>query len=97
MNGHRTDRLPSNANISFIGTEGRAVVNMLSLYGICTSAQSACAANLSQGSYVLKAMGLSSERINSAVRFSLSSDIDYGEIKFVFKRLKNIIKILRDV
>lgn len=77
LNGHRTDRLPSNANISFIGTEGRAVVNMLSLYGICTSAQSACAANLSQGSYVLKAMGLSNERINSAVRFSLSSDIDY--------------------
>lgn len=97
LNGHRTDRLPSNANISFIGTEGRAVVNMLSLYGICTSAQSACAANLSQGSYVLKAMGLSNERINSAVRFSLSSDIDYGEIKFVFERLKNIIKMLRDV
>ena len=42
-------------------------------------------------------MGLSSERINSAVRFSLSSDIDYGEIKFVFERLKNIIKMLRDV
>ena len=97
LNGHRTDRLPSNANISFIGTEGRAVVNMLSLYGICTSAQSACAANLSQGSYVLKAMGLSNERINSAVRFSLSPDIDYGEIKFVFERLKNIIKMLRDV
>ena len=97
LNGDSTDRLPSNANISFIGTEGRAVVNMLSYYGICVSAQSACAANLSQGSYVLKAMGLSNERINSAVRFSLSPDIDYGEIKFVFERLKNIIKMLRDV
>ncbi len=70
---------------------------MLSYYGICVSAQSACAANLSQGSYVLKAMGLSNERINSAVRFSVSPNIDYGEIKFVFEKLKNIIKILRDV
>lgn len=97
LNGDSTDRLPSNANISFMGTEGRAVVNMLSYYGICTSAQSACASNLSEGSYVLKAMGLSEERINSAVRFSVSPNIDYGEIKFVFEKLKNIIKILRDV
>lgn len=42
INGHRTNRLPGNANISFAGIDGGELLLKLDEIGICASAGSAC-------------------------------------------------------
>lgn len=74
-------RLPNNANISFLGVESQSLVLALSRKGLCASSGSACTSGSLNGSYVLRAMGLSEERARSAVRFSLPYRITQGELK----------------
>ena len=42
LNGHRTDRLPNNANFSFQFVEGESLLIKLDMKGICGSSGSAC-------------------------------------------------------
>ena len=42
LNGHKTDRLPNNANFSFRFIEGESMLIMLDMKGICGSSGSAC-------------------------------------------------------
>ena len=74
-------RLPNNANISFLGVESQSLVLALSRKGLCASSGSACTSGSLNGSYVLRAMGLSEERARSAVRFSLPYRITQDELK----------------
>lgn len=74
-------RLPNNANISFLGVESQSLVLALSRKGLCASSGSACTSGSLEGSYVLRAMGLSEERARSAVRFSLPYRITQDELK----------------
>lgn len=67
-------------NISFIGIPSEVMVNILSEKGIYVSAGSAC--KKGKSSYVLKALGMPSEAVESAIRISFSQyntedDIDY--------------------
>ena len=95
LNGHPEKRLPSNANISFRGVEGKSVVSMLSMYGICVSAQSACASKSDSVSHVLSAMGLDFERARGAVRFTFGSGVRFEDLDYTVNCLERIIKNLR--
>lgn len=88
-------RLPNNANISFIGVESQALVLALSNRGLCASSGSACTSGSLNGSYVLRAMGLSEERARSAVRFSLPYRITQGELKQAVEIVVNTVFELR--
>lgn len=88
-------RLPNNANISFIGVESQALVLALSNRGLCASSGSACTSGSLEGSYVLRAMGLSEERARSAVRFSLPYRITQGELKQAVEIIVNTVSELR--
>lgn len=55
LNGHRTKRLPGNANISFIGVDGEALLLNLDIKGICASSGSACTSGSLDPSHVLVA------------------------------------------
>ena len=57
LNGHRTQRLPNNVNISFEGVEGEPVLLGLDLSGICVSSGSACSSASLEPSHVLLAIG----------------------------------------
>ena len=46
LNGHKTKRLPGNANISFLGIDGEALLLNLDAKGICASTGSACTSRL---------------------------------------------------
>ena len=69
---------------------------MLSSYGICASAQSACAAKGSSVSHVLSAMGMGYERAVSAVRFTIGENNAYEELDYVAYRLADTVKSLRN-
>lgn len=88
-------RLPNNANISFLGVESQALVLALSRKGPCASSGSACTSGSLNGSYVLRAMGLSEERARSAVRFSLPYRITQGELKQAVEIVVSTVSELR--
>lgn len=88
-------RLPNNANISFLGVESQALVLAMSRKGLCASSGSACTSGSLNGSYVLRAMGLSEERARSAVRFSLPYRITQSELKQAVKIIVSTVSELR--
>ncbi len=88
-------RLPNNANISFLGVESQSLVLALSHKGLCASSGSACTSGSLEGSYVLRAMGLSEERARSAVRFSLPYRITKGELKQAVEIVVSTVSELR--
>ena len=96
LNGHRTDRLPNNANISFGFTEGETVLILLDQAGICASAGSACASGAVEASHVLTAIGLSRETARSSLRFTFSHENTIEEIDFTVSELKRIVAKLRE-
>ena len=74
-------RLPGNVHVSFPGCEGDSLLMLLDANGIECSTGSACTAGVAQASHVLTAMGVSTARARSSLRFSLapsttSDDID---------------------
>ena len=56
LNGHRTNRLPNNANFSFQFVEGESLLIMLDMDGICGSSGSACTSGSLDPSHVLLAI-----------------------------------------
>ncbi|MDR5696249.1 MAG: cysteine desulfurase family protein, partial [Armatimonadota bacterium] len=70
-NGHPTERLPNNANVSFLGTESESVLMALDMRGIAASSGSACTSGSLEPSHVLTAIGLAPEVAVGTVRFTL--------------------------
>jgi cysteine desulfurase len=64
------ERLPHIVNISFLGIRAENMLMNLDLSGVSASGGSACTSGSLQPSHVLLAMGLSPEKVASAVRFS---------------------------
>jgi cysteine desulfurase len=64
-------RLPNTSNVSFDGADAEALLVALDLCGIAVSTGAACAAGAAEPSHVLVAMGLSPERVQASLRFSL--------------------------
>jgi cysteine desulfurase len=95
VNGHRQSRLPNTLNVSFEFLEGEAVLVLLDQYGICASTGSACTAGSVEPSHVLRAMGVPSNWIQGAVRFSLSRYNTEEEVRFVSQKVPLIVQRLR--
>lgn len=70
LNGKAAARLPHIANVSFAGIRSESMLMNLDLSGVSASGGSACTSGSLQPSHVLQAMGLPSEIVASAVRFS---------------------------
>lgn len=95
LNGDRLNRLPSNANLSFDGCDGEKVAFALDLKGIAVSTGSACSSGAVKSSHVLTAMGLSEERVKSAVRFTFGKYNTGEEVDRTVDALKEIVKRIR--
>jgi len=72
LNGHPEKRLPNTVNLAFEGTDSEALLMLLDQRGVCCSAGSACTAGALEPSHVLRAMGFSTDRARSSLRFSFS-------------------------
>jgi cysteine desulfurase len=73
-------RVPNTANLSFPGVEAESLLMALDLAGVAVSTGAACAAGAVQPSHVLRAMGLSMERVQSSIRFSLGRSSDEATV-----------------
>lgn len=97
LNGHRTERLPNNVNISFQFIEGESMLIMLDMKGICASSGSACTSGSLDPSHVLLAIGMKHEEAHGSLRLTLSEENTKEEMDFVVDELKQIIARLRDM
>ncbi|MEP6955774.1 MAG: aminotransferase class V-fold PLP-dependent enzyme [Chthoniobacterales bacterium] len=95
VNGAPADRLPNTASLSFPGIDSSALLLLLDRAGLCCSAGSACRTGSLEPSHVLRAMGLSEERMRGSVRFSLSRFTTEGEIDRAIDIIPRAIAKLR--
>lgn len=97
LNGHRTDRLPNNANFSFQFVEGESLLIMLDMDGICGSSGSACTSGSLDPSHVLLAIGLPHEIAHGSLRLTLSEETTMEDIDYVAESIKKIVTRLRSM
>lgn len=97
LNGHRTRRLPNNANFSFQFIEGESLLIMLDMEGICGSSGSACTSGSLDPSHVLLAIGLPHEIAHGSLRLTLGEETTKEEIDFVVEKTKQIVERLRSM
>lgn len=95
VNGNEEHRLPHIANISFLGTDTETMLMNLDMAGIAASSGSACTSGSLERSHVLKAMGLTEERLNSAVRFSFGLGNTEEEVKDAAQKVATIVQRVR--
>ena len=95
LNGHPTERLPGNANLSFDKVEGEALLLRLDLVGVAGSSGSACTSGTLDPSHVLLALGLTQAQANGALRLSIGTDTTEEEIDQVLDILPPIVEDLR--
>jgi cysteine desulfurase len=97
LNGHPTQRLPNNVNISVASVEGESLAVSLDLEGIAVSTGSACSSEAMEPSHVLTAMGVPVELARGSVRFSLGRENTDAEIDRVLEAFPRIVSRLRAV
>ena len=97
VNGHPTQRLPGNLNVSIRYIEGEALLLSLDLKGIAASSGSACTSGSLDPSHVLLAIGLPHEIAHGSLRFSLSEENTMEEVEYVIDTLKEIVQRLRNM
>ncbi|MBE5797340.1 MAG: cysteine desulfurase NifS [Clostridiales bacterium] len=95
LNGHPTDRLPNNCNLSFKYIEGEALLLRLDLAGIAGSSGSACTSGTLDPSHVLLAIGLPHAIAHGSLRLTLGADTTDEDIDAVLDRLPPIVQDLR--
>lgn len=97
VNGHRTKRLPNNANFAFQFIEGESLLIMLDSKGICGSSGSACTSGSLDPSHVLLAIGLPHEIAHGSLRLTMSEENTKEEMDFVVESIKAIVDRLRSM
>ena len=95
LNGHLTERLPNNLNVSFAFVEGESL--MLGVKEIAVSSGSACTSASLEPSHVLKAIGISDDLSHTSIRFSLGRYTTEEEIDFVIQKVSQTVKKLREL
>ena len=95
VNGHLTKRMPGNLNLSFAYVEGESF--LMGLREIALSSGSACTSATLEPSYVLQALGVSSELAHSSVRFGLGRFNTEEEVDYVIKRVVETVNRLREM
>ena len=93
LNGHPSERLPNNLNISVAGVDGEAL--MTSLKNIAVSSGSACSTAEPEPSHVLRAMGVSESLSRASLRFGLSRYTTEAEIEAAVQEVITVVKRLR--
>jgi cysteine desulfurase len=95
LNGHPTERLPGNMNLSFAYVEGEAL--MMGIKDVAVSSGSACTSASLEPSYVLKALGVGDELAHSSIRFGLGRFNTEEEVDFVVGDVVRAVNHLRDM
>ena len=95
LNGHPTERLPGNLNVSFAYVEGEAL--LMGVKEIALSSGSACTSATLEPSYVLRALGVGSDLAHSSIRFGLGRFNTDEEIEYTIDRMIKAVNHLREM
>jgi cysteine desulfurase len=95
LNGHATQRVPHNVNMSFNFVEGESLI--MGIKGIAVSSGSACTSASLEPSYVLRALGRSDELAHSSLRMTIGRFTTVEEIDYVVTTLKDRVAKLREL
>lgn len=97
LNGHPTERMASNANISFEFIEGESLLLMLDMKGICASSGSACTSGSLDPSHVLLAIGLKHEIAHGSLRVTFGEKNTIEDADRIVDALVEIVARLREM
>jgi cysteine desulfurase len=95
LNGHPTNRLPGNLNISFAYVEGESL--LMGMKDIALSSGSACTSATLEPSYVLRALGVGTDLAHSSIRFGLGRFNTDDEIDYTVKKVVEVVTKLREM
>jgi len=95
LNGHPTERLPGNLNVSFAYVEGESL--LMGISDIAVSSGSACTSATLEPSYVIRALGTDEELAHSSIRFGLGRFNTEEEVDYVTDRVSKEVKRLREM
>lgn len=97
LNGHPTERMASNANISFEFIEGESLLLMLDMQGISASSGSACTSGSLDPSHVLLAIGLKHEVAHGSLRVTFGDGNTIEDADRIADALVGIVSRLREM
>jgi cysteine desulfurase len=95
INGHETQRVPHNLNMSFNYVEGESLI--MGIKGIAVSSGSACTSASLEPSYVLRALGRSDELAHSSLRMTIGRWTTEEEIDYAINTIKENVAKLREL
>lgn len=93
LNGHPIERLSNNLNLSFLGVPNTLL--LLELRDIAVSSGSACSSAENRPSHVIENLGVSAERLHSAVRFGIGRTNTLEEIQYTIDQVAQAVSKLR--
>jgi cysteine desulfurase len=95
LNGHATQRVPHNLNMSFNFVEGESLI--MGIKGLAVSSGSACTSASLEPSYVLRALGRSDELAHSSLRMTVGRWSTEEEIDFAIDTIRTNVHKLREL
>ena len=95
LNGHATQRVPHNINMSFNFVEGESLI--MGIKGLAVSSGSACTSASLEPSYVLRALGRSDELAHSSLRMTMGRWTTEEDIDYAIKTIRENVAKLRDL
>ncbi|WP_339073863.1 IscS subfamily cysteine desulfurase [Teredinibacter turnerae] len=93
VNGSMDHRVAGNANVSFSGVDGEAL--LMSLRDLAVSTGSACTSFSVEPSYVLKVIGVSDALAHSSIRFSFGRYTTEDDVDFAAQTVCDTVSKLR--
>ncbi|MEL6250061.1 MAG: IscS subfamily cysteine desulfurase [Cyanobacteria bacterium J06627_15] len=96
LNGHPTQRLPGNLNVSVAGLDGQAL--LLGLRSVVAlSSGAACSSTQTKPSHVLRALGRSDGLAHASLRFGLGRTTTAAEVERVAQAVVATVQSLRQL
>ena len=95
LNGHPTERVPSNAHFRFDGVEGESLLLSMKDEGISVSTGSACSSKTLEPSHTLISCGLLHEEAHGSLEFTFGRFSEDGDVDRVMEVLPGIVERLR--
>jgi cysteine desulfurase len=95
LNGHPTERLPGNLNLSFHFVEGESLI--MGISDVAVSSGSACTSASLEPSHVLRSMDVGEDLAHSSIRFGIGRFTTREEVDYAADALVKAVSRLREM